>query len=131
MSKLWGIKFYITENGINHAEDWLSKQRDKMQNKADFIIRYLEITALPWPSAYYEKLKGYEDLHELRIQCGGNPYRLFGCFGKHNDFIVFNGAEEKGKKKYNPPNAMDNAEKYRKQFIAGKGKTDVYRGPKN
>ena len=132
MNKYWSIKLYTTENQNYSVEDWIWKQNEGVQNKIDYVIRYLEITKPPWPSKFYEKLKGYDDLHEIKVQGRGDPYRLLGYFGpKDKEFTVFLGAKEKGKKSYEPPNAMALALLYRKNFLEGKGKTNDYRGPKN
>jgi hypothetical protein len=130
MSNYWNIKLYTTENGNYSVEGWLSQQAPRVQNKIDYIIRYLEVTPPPWPTKYYEKLKGYDDLHEIKIQAKGDPYRLLGYFGPTDrTFSVFLGAREVGKKSYLPPNALDIADRYKKNFLSGRGKIDDYRGP--
>lgn len=121
----WTIKVFITARGENKIEGWLSDQGPKVWAKADKIITYLELEK-EWKRPYFDKFQGHEKLHEIRINCFGNEYRLIGCYGpKQRDFTILIGAIEKNKGKYEPRAVLEIAEE-RMTLIEDERYTDEY-----
>lgn len=121
----WTIKIFITPRGDNEIHDWLNAQGPKVRAKADKIIRHLEIER-EWRRPYFDKFQGHEKLHEIRINCFGNEYRLIGCYGpERKDFTILIGAIEKNIGKYEPRSVLEIAEE-RIMLIQDKRYTDEY-----
>ncbi|MDO9211686.1 MAG: type II toxin-antitoxin system RelE/ParE family toxin [Deltaproteobacteria bacterium] len=103
----------------------MNAQGPKVRAKADKIIRHLEIEK-EWKRPYFDKFQGHGKLHEIRIKCFGNEYRLIGCFGpQQKDFTILIGAIEKNHGKYEPRSVLEIAEE-RITLIEDKRYTDEY-----
>ncbi len=50
------------------------------------------------PIQYFKKLVGTNDIWEVRVQFGGNIFRLLGFFDKENVVVLTNGFAKKSQK---------------------------------
>lgn len=62
----WTFKVYINERGDNEIEGWLASLSPKARAKIRRRFAYLAVTRI-WIKKYAEKLKGYEDIYEIKL----------------------------------------------------------------
>jgi phage-related protein len=72
------IEFYRTAAGRCPVEEFLDTLPDRDAQKVAWVLRLVEKVNIV-PQQYFKKLSGTEDLWEIRVQKGGNSYRLL-CF---------------------------------------------------
>ena len=70
------------------------------------------------PKQYFKKLKGTDDIWEIRIIFSGDIFRLLGFFEKAGNFIVTNGFIKKSQK--TPESEIRIAEERRKKYFERK-----------
>ena len=70
------------------------------------------------PSKYFKKLKGTDDIWEIRVQQGNNIFRVLGFFDG-NDLIVLNHAFTKKSQKI-PKREIAIAEKRKRNYFSKK-----------
>lgn len=121
----WTIKVYITASGINYFQKWLDGLPKTAQADIDQRMRFLAATGF-WHRPYAAKLKGYDEIWEIRILSGNVQYRPLGVFALGEKvFSLLIGAIEKGGR-FEPKNAPKIAEKRRSLFLDNKGHLDEY-----
>jgi hypothetical protein len=121
----WTIKVYITASGVNYFQKWLDGLPKTAQADIDQRIRLLAATGF-WQRPYAAKLKGYDEIWEIRILSGNVQYRPLGVFALGEKvFSLLIGAIEKGGR-FEPKNAPKMAEKRRSLFLENKGHLDEY-----
>ncbi|MFZ3136668.1 MAG: type II toxin-antitoxin system RelE/ParE family toxin [Thermodesulfovibrionales bacterium] len=121
----WTIKVYIAASGINYFQKWLDSLPKTAQVDIDERIRLLAATGF-WHRPYAAKLKGYDEIWEIRILSGNVQYRPLGVFDLGEKvFSLLIGAIEKGSR-FEPKNAPKIAEKRRSLFLENKGHLDEY-----
>lgn len=90
----WLFKNFVSDRGENEIRRWLNTLPKKVKFKIDTRIKYLqEVDQLKFP--YVEKWTGVADLYEVRITFSGVQYRILGCYGERQEFILLIGAVEK------------------------------------
>lgn len=72
------------------------------------------------PSVYFRSIEGVKDLFEIRIEEGGNIYRVFCCFDEGNLVVLFNAFQKKTQK--TPQNEIKKAERIMKEYFENKTK---------
>ena len=73
------VNFYQTERGNSPVEDFLDSLSGKQAQKVVWVLRLIEeLNAVP--GQYLKKLVNTEDIWEVRVQFGGNIFRLLGFF---------------------------------------------------
>ena len=70
------------------------------------------------PRQYFKKLVGTDDIWEVRIEFGGDIFRLLGFFDKGNLVVLTNGFTKKTQR--TPANEIAVAEKRKKEYLARK-----------
>lgn len=70
------------------------------------------------PSVYFRSIEGVKGLFEIRVEDGGNIYRVFCCFDNGNLVILFNAFQKKTQK--TPQNEIDKAERIMKEYFETK-----------
>ena len=69
---------------------------------------------------YLKAIKGGDGLYEIRIEDGGNIYRIFCCFDEDNIVVLFNAFQKKTDK--TPSNEIDKAKRIMKEYFELKKK---------
>lgn len=106
----WTFKVYISENGANEIEGWLADLPPKVRAKIRARFSYLAITRI-WIKNYAEKLKGYENIIEIKITYLNTQYRPLGCCGPGaREFTLLIPAKEIGSE-FEPKHAPTTAQK--------------------
>ena len=67
------------------------------------------------PTKFLKAIEGRKGLFEIRIEQGGNNYRVFCCFDEGNLVILFNGFQKKSQKL--PVEQLDKAEALMKKYF--------------
>ena len=98
---------------------FFNKQSGKVKEKIDQVL-YLITVAEKIPKKFFDKIKGYDGLFEIRIEYSGNIYRIFCCFDKGNLVVLFNGFQKKTPK--TPKNEMEKALTIMKDYFQQKNK---------
>jgi hypothetical protein len=80
------ILFYHLESGRCPVVEFLDKLTDKQFEKVSFVLDLIEHLDFI-PQEYLKKLKGSDDIWEVRVQYGNNIFRLLGFFEANNIVI--------------------------------------------
>ncbi len=67
------------------------------------------------PAKYFKHIEGSSGLYEIRVEFGGNTYRVFSFFDKRQLIILINGFQKKSQKA--PTKEIEKAEKLKKQYF--------------
>lgn len=70
------------------------------------------------PERYLKAITSVKGLYEIRIEEGGNIYRIFCCLDEGNLVILFNGFQKKTQKA--PAEEIERASRIMKEYIAKK-----------
>lgn len=91
------IEFYRTSSGNCPVEDFLDSLSDRHAQKITWVLRLVERLDIV-PQQYFKKLVSTEDLWEIRVQMGGNSYRLLGFFDGSLLLVLTSGFSKKEQK---------------------------------
>ncbi len=91
------IVFFRTELGDSPVENFLDSQSPDVRAK---IVRTLELLrTLPMvPSKFWQKMRGTSSLWELRVEYGGNIFRVLATTAKANRVILLHAFQKKSQK---------------------------------
>ena len=73
------VNFYRTESGKSPVEDFLDSLSGKQAQKVIWVLRLVEELDVV-PRQYLKKLVNTDDIWEVRVQFGGNIFRLLGFY---------------------------------------------------
>jgi phage-related protein len=103
----------------NYFWAFFNKQSDKVKEKIDQVL-YLVTVADKIPGKFFDKIKGYDGLFEIRIEYSSNIYRIFCCFDEGNLVVLFNGYQKKTQK--TPKKELDKAARIMDEYFEYKRK---------
>lgn len=83
-------------------------------NDNRFVITHAERV----PVKFLKHIEGEKGLYEIRVEMGGNIYRVFCCFDREKLVILFNGFQKKTQK--TPKQEIQLAVKLMKEYYASK-----------
>jgi len=87
------IKFYKNQSGKSPVEAFLNSLSAKQAQKVIWTLKLIaELETVP--KQYFKKLTNTDDIWEVRIQFGGNIFRLLG-FIEEEKLIILNHAFQK------------------------------------
>lgn len=112
------VIFYKTVKGNSPVEEFLDSLTAKQAQKVTWVLQLVETLPLI-PKQYFKKLDGTNDIWEVRIDQGGNTFRLLGFFDKGNLVILTNGFTKKSHR--TPETEIDIAHQ-RKAEYASRGR---------
>ncbi len=113
------VNFYRTESGSCPVEDFLDSLSGKQAQKVVWVLRLIEELDVV-PGQYLKKLVNSKDIWEIRVQFGGNIFRLLGFFDASTWLILTNGFAKKSQK--TPRQEIDLATRRKKKYLARKRK---------
>jgi len=111
------IIFSRNESGKSPVEDFLKKLSPSQKKKTAFVLSLIEELPIV-PKDFFKKLKGTDDLWEVRIQSSNNAFRLLGFFDGAN-LVILNHAFAKKTRK-TPKKEILIAEQRKKEYKKGK-----------
>ena len=91
------IDFYRTRSGRCPVEEFLDALTSKQAQKVAWVLQLIEELEVV-PTQYFKKLVNTEDIWEVRIQQGGNIFRLLGFFDGATLIILTQGFAKKSQK---------------------------------
>ena len=108
------IVFYRTSSGSCPVEEFLESLSSKQAQKAVWVLQLIEeIDNIP--SQYFKKMVNTDDLWEVRIQSGGNIFRILGFLSGNNLVILNHGFQKKTQK--TPRKSIKLAEERKKDYL--------------
>jgi phage-related protein len=113
------VNFYRTESGTCPVEDFLDSLSGKQAQKIVWVLRLIEELDIV-PSQYLQKLVNTEDIWEVRVQFGGNIFRLLGFFDGARLLILTTGFVKKSQK--TPRQEIDLATRRKNEYLLRKRK---------
>ena len=109
------VIFYRTLSGDCPVEEFLDSLSAKQAQKVTWVLRIVETLPLI-PKQYFKKLEGTDDIWEVRIDQGGNTFRLLGFFDKGNLVVLTNGFPKKTQR--TPENEIDIAHQRKREYVS-------------
>lgn len=97
--------------------DFYNAQNVKVRGKIDEVLYMVSILDRV-PKKFFDHMTGTNGLYEIRIELGGNIFRVFCCFDEGNLVILFNGFQKKTQK--TPRAEIDKAEKLKDEYFKTK-----------
>jgi len=114
------VNFYRTKSGNCPIEDFLDSLSGKQAQKVVWVLRLIEELDVV-PTQYLKKLVNTDDIWEVRIQFGGNIFRLLGFFDGTTLLILTNGFAKKSQK--TPRQEIDLATRRKNEYLSRKRKS--------
>jgi len=108
------IKFYRTESNRCPVEDFLDSLTGKQAQKVMWVLQLIEDLDHV-PGQYFKKLVNTEDIWEVRIQFGGNIFRLLGFYDGKEFLVLTSGFTKKRQK--TPRQEIITAEKRKRDYL--------------
>ena len=112
------IYFYRTESGACPVEELLESLLCKQAQKVAWVLQLIEEFDVV-PVQYFKKLVNTDDLWEVRVQIGGNIFRIIG-FLDDEQLVVLNHAFQKKTQK-TPKNDIKLAEMRKRDYLNRRG----------
>ena len=107
------IKFYK-----HYFNEFYVAQTDKVRKKIAQTLVWLQ-TLDRLPVTILKSIEGKKGLFEIRVEFGGDIFRIFCCFDEGSLVILFNGFQKKTQK--TPSGEIDKAERLMKEYFESKG----------
>ena len=106
------IKFYK-----HYFNEFYVAQTDKVRKKIAQTLVWLQ-TLHRLPITILKSIEGKKGLFEIRVEFGGDIFRVFCCFDEGSLVILFNGFQKKTQK--TPSGEIDKAERLMKEYFESK-----------
>jgi len=74
--------------------DFYEAQTNDVQRKIEWTLNLLR-TIERVPKKYFDHMTGTDGLYEVRVESGGNIFRIFAFFDKGNIVVLENGFQKK------------------------------------
>lgn len=103
------IKFYK-----HYFNEFYVAQTDKVRKKIAQTLVWLQ-TLDRLPITILKSIEGKKGLFEIRIEFGGDIFRVFCCFDEGSLVILFNGFQKKTQK--TPSGEIEKAERLMKEYF--------------
>jgi phage-related protein len=108
------IEFYKTVQGTSPVEEFLDTLDDSQVNKVLWVLKLVR-EQNPVPASYFCKMVNTDDIWEVRVQFGGNIFRLLGFFDGSNLIILTHGFQKKSQK--TPKQEIKLAESRKREYL--------------
>lgn len=103
----------------HYFRDFFSEQDEKVKKKIAQVLIWIQTLDFI-PVTFMKSIKDVKGLYEIRIECGGNIYRIFCCFDKGNLVVLLNGFHKKTQK--TPSDQIERAKKLMNEYFNVKRK---------
>lgn len=91
------ILFYRADSGQCPVEEFLDSLDGKQAQKVTWVLQLVEELDRV-PGQYFKKLVNTDAIWEVRVQAGGNIFRLLGFFDGDNLVVLAHGFQKKTQK---------------------------------
>jgi len=99
-----------------HFLDFYAQQPENVQAKIEWTLNLIRVTQ-HIPDKYFKHVEGTKGLYEIRIEVGGNIYRIFSFFD-HGNLVVLGNAFQKKTQK-TPRQEIEKALKIMEEYNDG------------
>ena len=106
------IKFYK-----HYFNEFYVAQTDKVRKKIAQTLVWVQ-TLDRLPITILKSIEGKKGLFEIRVEFGGDIFRVFCCFDEGSLVILFNGFQKKTQK--TPSGEIEKAERLMKEYFESK-----------
>ncbi|MCK4921738.1 MAG: type II toxin-antitoxin system RelE/ParE family toxin [Bacteroidales bacterium] len=103
----------------NYYLDFFGTLKDNVKKKFNWTLKLIA-TLERIPGKYFKHIQNSTGLYEIRVESGGNIFRVFSFFDKGKMIILINGFQKKSQK--TPKKEIEMAEKLKKQYFYEKTK---------
>jgi phage-related protein len=103
----------------NYYLDFFGTLKDDVKKKFNWTLKLIA-TLERVPTKYFKHIQNSTGLYEIRVESGGNIFRVFCFFDKGKMIILVNGFQKKSQK--TPKKEIEMAEKLKKQYFDEKAK---------
>lgn len=98
----------------HHFKEFFAAQTPQVKKKiAQTLVWVQEVKRLP--ISILRNVEGVKGLFEIRIELGGNIFRIFCCFDKGNLVVLFNAFQKKTQR--TPRKEIEKAEKLMNEYF--------------
>lgn len=101
----------------NYFKDFKKTLRKETLQKVYQVFIYI-MTQEQVPVKFLKAITGVTGLYEIRVEEGGNIYRIFCCMDDDRLVILFNGFQKKSQK--TPPEEIERAKRIMNEYFAEK-----------
>ena len=101
----------------HYFNEFYVSQSEKVRRKIAQTLVWLQ-TLDRLPSSILKIIEGKKGLFEIRVEFGGDIFRIFCCFDEGSLVILFNGFQKKTQK--TPSNEIEKADKLMKEYFDNK-----------
>lgn len=101
----------------NYFKDFKKTLRKETLQKVYQVFIYI-MTQEQVPVKFLKAITGVTGLYEIRVEEGGNIYRIFCCMDDGRLVILFNGFQKKSQK--TPPEEIERAKRIMTEYFAEK-----------
>jgi len=112
MDKVREIKLFKS-----YFKDFYVAQSDSVRNKINYVLRLIETQSVI-PSKFFRIIEGSDGIYEIRVEKGGNIFRIFCCFDGGALIVLFHGFQKKTQK--TPKDQVKRAEAIKKEYFKSK-----------
>jgi len=98
----------------NYYLDFFESLNDEVKKKFNWTLKLLA-TIERVPTKFFKHIEGSTGLYEVRVEFGGNIYRVFSFFDQGRLVILINGFQKKSQQ--TPKKEIDRAEKLKKEYF--------------
>lgn len=114
-----GIRFYETASGHRPVQEFLDSLTGKQAQKVTWTLTVIEELDVV-PTSYLKKLPGTDEIWEIRVDFGGDTFRLLAFFDLDQFVILAHGFRKKTQKI--PKKLLSLAEERRRDYLRRKSK---------
>ena len=101
----------------HYFNEFYVTQSEKVRRKIAQTLVWLQ-TLDRLPTSILKSIEGKKGLFEIRVEFGGDIFRIFCCFDEGSLVILFNGFQKKTQK--TPSNEIEKADKLMKEYFDNK-----------
>jgi phage-related protein len=94
--------------------DFFESLDDEVKKKFNWTLKLIA-TIERVPSKFFKHIEGSTGLYEVRVELGGNIYRVFSFFDEGRLVILINGFQKKSQQ--TPKKEIEKAEKLKKEYF--------------
>lgn len=106
----------------NYFKDFKKTLRKETLQKVYQVFIYI-MTQEQVPVKFLKAITGVAGLYEIRVEEGGNIYRIFCCMDDGRLVILFNGFQKKSQK--TPPEEIERAKRIMNEYFTNKRKENL------
>lgn len=108
--KIWREIYYFK----NYYLDFFDGLKPEVQKKFNWTLQLIATVDMV-PKKYFDHITNSNGLFEIRVESGGDIYRVFCFFDQGNLIILMNGFQKKTQK--TPRKEIELAERLKKQYF--------------